>query len=141
MNSYRQVSMKFLCWRRKLNKRKIHPLPLQHELENLIFEHHTFLYSCLFGKYTFITGEMIHTITQRSARFTALLNTASLHSENMFIEDYEKKFAYIEKRIYDELRRMFKEGNIRFAADALRLIFLQKRVGVDKTQRSGSALF
>lgn len=135
--------MKLWCWGKLCPSRKIHPHrnPVSYDLEHIIIEHHEFLMSCLFGKQSLITGEMIHKITERSARFTALLTSASLDSTNTFVEEYEKEFTRLERRIYDELKRMFRAGTIRFTSDALQLIFLQNHIGFQQKRRTGSALF
>ena len=129
--------MKLCCWR--TDTQSIHPI--ETVIQTLINEHFLFLKSCKLGLYTLITVDMIHILTERTARITGII-----HSLNYLCSEAEAKrfythFLLIDNLIYEELSRQFKHYTIRLTSDAMKLLYIQKRIIIGTSERSESAFF
>lgn len=125
------------------SRRKVKPdiHPFEDEISLHIAEHTYFYKMFAQGSYTLIPATMIHELTDRSTRITGILNNL-IHEcgEDRAIAFYEQ-FITIDIMLYKELDRQFKAGNLRLSAGAMQLLYVQKRIGLNKPEKSGSALF
>ena len=113
----------------------------EEEIHHHIASHRQFYNMFMLGKYTLITTVMIHELTERAARIIGILNTLIEECGEERARAFYNQFMIIDSMLYKELHRQFKSGHLRLTAGAMQLLYVQKRIGMNKLDKAGSALF
>lgn len=123
--------------------KKVKPVvhPIEEEIHQPIADHRRFYNMFAMGKYNTLTVITIHELTERSARITGMLNALIEECGEGRAKTFHDQFMMIDNFLYKELHRQFKSGNLRLTAGAMQLLYVQKRIGMDKPEKAGSALF
>ena len=124
-------------------KKKIQPVvhPSEVEIHQYITDHRRFYNMFALGNYKVITTAMVHELTERAARIIGILNSLIEECGEERAKAFYDQFMMIDNILYKELHRQFKLGNMRLTAGAMQLLYVQKRIGMDKPSTSESALF
>ncbi len=120
-------------------KSTIHPF--EEEIHRHIVAHRHFYNMFMLGKYNIITTVLIHELTERAARITGILNALIEECGEDRARAFHDQFKMIDDMLYKEMYRQFKTGHLRLSAGAMQLLYVQKRIGMNKSDKAGSALF